>query len=337
MRRIIWRLRQRGEDGVAGVLVVLIMLVLIGAGAMAVDVGQIYSERAQLQNAADAGALAVADSCSKGTCVVGLAAPLADANSLDGKSEVITPVDLSVAGQVTVRTKTRNGAGTSSTLSKLFASALSSAPAATVGATATAIWQKTPPSGAFPLVFDQCQVGSTYAPLGTTVLIKEHGKSPCVGSPSGHHIPGGFGWLDPDPILPCNANTDSNGWVGSNPGNSKTPSDCTSLLDAWRATIDNSMKQYAIGYFPLFDDGAGNGANGSFHIVGYAKVEIHGWSFVQDDDGLTGSKADPACVALFKKGSDRGICGQFLKFIPWSDRASVDGPLFQQTVVKLIK
>ena len=39
------------------------MLVLIGAGAMAVDVGQIYAERAQLQNAADAGAMAVAKQC----------------------------------------------------------------------------------------------------------------------------------------------------------------------------------------------------------------------------------------------------------------------------------
>ncbi len=57
------------ERGAAGVLVAVMMLVLIGAGAMAVDVGQIYAERAQLQNAADAGALAVAQSCRKaGAC-----------------------------------------------------------------------------------------------------------------------------------------------------------------------------------------------------------------------------------------------------------------------------
>lgn len=333
MRGLIVRRGHKREGGAAGVLVVLLMFVLIGVGAVAVDVGQIYSERAQLQNAADAGALAVARSCTSGSCSVALAAPLANGNSLDGKSDVL-PVDLTVPGQVTVTAVTKNGTDNGPALSKLFASALN-APPARVGARATAVWHKTPPPGAFPLIFDQCQVKSAYAPLGTTVLIKEHGKSPCVGSPSGHHIPGGFGWLDSTGM--CSADTDNNGWVGSNPGNSKTPEDCLSVLDSWRAAIDHSKKQYVIGYFPLFDDGDKGGANGRFHVVGYAKVEIHGWSFVKDDDGLSSSKADPACDALFKKGSDRGICGQFLQFIPWSDRASVGGPLFQQTVVKLIK
>jgi hypothetical protein len=316
------------------------LLVLIGAGALAVDTGQIYAERAQLQNAADSSALAVADSCAKGSCKTALsgasslAARIADANSNDNASTVKS-IDTSVAFQVTVATSTKDGKSGAGFLSKLFASALTNAPPATVGATATATWQKTPPPGAFPLIFDQCQVKSTYAPLGTTVLIKEHGKSPCVGSPSGHHIPGGFGWLDSTGA--CSADTDAGGWVGSDPGNSKTPDDCLPVLNSWRAAIDHSKKQYAIGYFPLFDDGDKGGKNGRFHVVGYAKVEIHGWSFVKDEDGLAIGKADPACDVLFKKGSDRGICGQFLQFIPWSDRASAGGPLFQQTVVKLIK
>ena len=53
------------EQGAAGVLVAVMMLVLIGVGAIAVDVGQIYAERAELQNAADAGALAGAQICSE--------------------------------------------------------------------------------------------------------------------------------------------------------------------------------------------------------------------------------------------------------------------------------
>ncbi|MET3719024.1 pilus assembly protein TadG-related protein [Arthrobacter sp. UYEF21] len=317
-------------------LVVLMMLVLIGVGAIAVDVGQIYSERAQLQNAADAGALAVADSCAKGSCAVALAAPLANQNSLDGKSDLGGPVDLSIPGQVTVKTKTKNGTDGGPTLPKLFSNALGSA-AATVGASATALWQVTPPPGAFPLIFDKCQVGASYAPAGKTVLINEHGMSPCVGSPSGHHIPGGFGWLDPDTTLPCNAKADSNAWVGSNPGNSKLPSSCMPTLNAWRAATDNSKNQYAIGYFPVFDDGDGGGAHGRFHIVGFSKIEVHGWSFVPDKDGLSSPRADPICVGLFNPSNNRGICGKVLEFIPWSDRASVGGPLFQQTVVKLIK
>mgnify|MGYP000270931496 CR=1 FL=1 len=67
------RLSQRSdrERGAVGVLVAVMMLVLIGAGAMAVDVGQIYAERAQLQNVADAGAMAAAQRCHKaGGCTV---------------------------------------------------------------------------------------------------------------------------------------------------------------------------------------------------------------------------------------------------------------------------
>ena len=42
--------------------------VLLGLGAMVIDVGQLYQERAELQNGADAAALAVAKSCALGTC-----------------------------------------------------------------------------------------------------------------------------------------------------------------------------------------------------------------------------------------------------------------------------
>ena len=71
--------RPDAERGAAGVLVAVMMLVLIGAGALAVDVGQIYSERAQLQNGADAGALGVAQACHKAGCTQAEAEAFADA------------------------------------------------------------------------------------------------------------------------------------------------------------------------------------------------------------------------------------------------------------------
>src|SRR6266704_3179830 len=56
------RLLGRDDRGAVGVLVAILMGggVLLGMGAVVVDVGQLYSERAQLQNGADAGARAVA-------------------------------------------------------------------------------------------------------------------------------------------------------------------------------------------------------------------------------------------------------------------------------------
>jgi hypothetical protein len=219
-------------------------------------------------------------------------------------------------------------------LSKLFANALDT-PAVSVGATATAVWETTPAPGAFPLVFDQCQIGTAFAPVGTTVLLKEHGKSPCVGSPSGHHIPGGFGWLDESGS--CDAAVDSDGWVGSNTGTSKTPPSCAPILDAWRSAIDHSKKQYPTAYLPIFDDGDKGGSHGRFHLIGFAEVELHGWSFVKDADGLSSPRSDPACEAFFKKGTDRGICGQFQRFIPWADRFLDPGPYFENSIVRLIQ
>jgi Flp pilus assembly protein TadG len=61
------RLLGRDERGAVAVIVALLLgTVLLGLGAVVIDVGQLYQERAELQNGADAGALAVAKSCATG-------------------------------------------------------------------------------------------------------------------------------------------------------------------------------------------------------------------------------------------------------------------------------
>ena len=62
--RPLLRLLRRDERGAVGVLVAVLLAggVLLGLGAMVIDVGQLYQERAQLQNGADAAAVAVAKS-----------------------------------------------------------------------------------------------------------------------------------------------------------------------------------------------------------------------------------------------------------------------------------
>src|SRR5687768_10307434 len=160
MRRLRKFPSQRDNDrGAAGVLVAVMMLVLIGAGALAVDVGQIYAERAQLQNAADSGALAVVEACYESPCsqddAETIAESLANANSNDGESSVAEVDMTTVANHVTVRTTTQSGSN--SFLTKMFASALD-APAVTVGAHATATFLY-PPTGVsvLPLVFAMCE------------------------------------------------------------------------------------------------------------------------------------------------------------------------------------
>jgi hypothetical protein len=51
---------QRSESGQVFIILILVMVVLMGFMALAIDVGMLYSERRRAQNAADAGALAAA-------------------------------------------------------------------------------------------------------------------------------------------------------------------------------------------------------------------------------------------------------------------------------------
>jgi Flp pilus assembly protein TadG len=83
LARPLMRLLRRDERGAVGVLVALLIGggVLTGMGAMVIDVGQLYQERAELQNGADAAALAVAKSCVTSTCSSSIAAQYANENA----------------------------------------------------------------------------------------------------------------------------------------------------------------------------------------------------------------------------------------------------------------
>jgi len=299
MRGLTWTRNESGESrerGAAGVLVAVMMLVLIGAGAVAVDVGQIYSERAQLQNGADAGALAVAHSCEAGSCAPSLAGPLANSNSNDGASTA--SVDMTVEGQVTVTTTTKNGS--SSFLTKMFASALNTAPVS-VGAKATAAWGY-PGSGdsTLPITFAPCQFDIN----GTVHTILTHGSETCVSdSPSGQVIPGGFAWINPDSglckatILPDDPSTAGlvDPYAKTDTGLSM-PNECKTVI----AGLLNSVV-----LFPVFSSAVGTGNNAKYYIKGYAAFLLLGYSF----PGASGG--DQTGLG----GSDRGIRGKFVSWV----------------------
>ena len=89
------RLRAARDDRGAVTVLLCVMLgggVLLGSGALAIDVGQLYAEREQLQSGADAAAMAVAQDCVRNpsTCGAQTAAAVtyADGNAKDGVSAV---------------------------------------------------------------------------------------------------------------------------------------------------------------------------------------------------------------------------------------------------------
>lgn len=90
------------ERGAVAVFVGILLVVLLGMSALVIDVGNMYWERRQLQNGADAAALALAAKCADGTIVDcanatisflgNEAEPYADGNADDGESGVPTPM-----------------------------------------------------------------------------------------------------------------------------------------------------------------------------------------------------------------------------------------------------
>lgn len=303
------------ERGAAGVMVAVMMVVLIGAGALAVDTGQIYAERAQLQNAADAGALAGVDICSvAGGCTQAdanaVAEALADSNSNDNKTTVQS-VDLSVAGEVTVTTSTKNGTTGAGFLSKMFASALN-APPVTVGATATAKWLY-PTKGVtvLPITFAPCEFKEDGLPHKILTQGGGSGAQDCNGlNPSNQIIPGGFAWLNPDGSTGCNVTAEVGEWSETSAG-AAVPNGCIDIFNPSlnpslaNSTVALPVYKYTCDGMPAAQFGTCNGSSVQYFIEKWAGFKIQAWN-------LSGqAKYDPTNVF---GGSEKGLYGTFVGY-----------------------
>jgi Flp pilus assembly protein TadG len=215
--------RARDDRGAVAVIVALMMTVLLGFVAIAVDTGALYFERQQLQNGADAAALAVA--CHRGTAAqdTALATSMAGLNANDGKAAAtVTPLS---GGQVRIDTSTLNTDGTTA-LPLTFAPVLGIS-SSTVRASATAACGY--PSGGtamLPVIFSYCSFAAQTGgglPSSTQPRTIEFSKgadpsTSCTGH-SGNPVPGGFNWLKPD--ANCSVTTAIGTPALSSPG--KTP------------------------------------------------------------------------------------------------------------------
>lgn len=86
------------EDGAVAVVVAVLLVVFFAIAALVIEIGQLYWERAQLQNGADAAALALAAECAEGDIIDcataapvdlgGVAQPYADDNAYDQASAI---------------------------------------------------------------------------------------------------------------------------------------------------------------------------------------------------------------------------------------------------------
>ncbi|WP_394554298.1 pilus assembly protein TadG-related protein [Agromyces sp. MMS24-JH15] len=182
-----WMTRRLADErGASAVLVGILLLVLVGFGALAVDVGAMYSERAQLQNAADAGALAAAEYCgahngcaatADKSAATAAALAVTGGNMVDGENTTAAPTYTAD----TVRVVTSTPA-----MAHPLAAALGLA-SSDVGAAAKAKWTASAvAAGTVPFAISECATTP-----GAVEFVEIRKDKSCAGM-----IPGGFGWLE---------------------------------------------------------------------------------------------------------------------------------------------
>jgi Flp pilus assembly protein TadG len=313
----LFRGRLSDERGATAVVFALILIPVLGFAALAVDIGSLYAERARLQVAADAAAIAVAQDCSRGNCGDMLATARAMVVANDGDASAAQPVLNSAPLSVTVSGRTP--------VKHWFAPVIGH-DATAVSASATVGWGA-PSQGTavMPLTFSWCEFAQQTGgglPSGSTArtiyFTKTSNTTGCTG-PSHNIVPGGFAYLNTDPGK-CSASTGLGGQWMSSTGNS-VPSACsTADLSKW-------VGQTVL--LPIFDQSGDTGSNAWYRVYGYAAFKVTGYSL-----GGQFTTTPKPC-----SGNDRCLSGYFTRFVELSDawNYSPDAPQLGASILRLIR
>jgi hypothetical protein len=355
--------RLRHDDRGAVTALVALLLgggLLLGCGALVIDVGRLYTERAELQNASDAAALALAQACAGGTgCTGSTALNYANANSGDGASTVDLVCGVDATGLldvcpdddgqdagclgerpvgakfVEVRTSTRQADG-STLLPATFGQILlgSAYEGRGVAACARVAWGGPSATYGFGVTISLCEWntatagGTSFAPASGEVapgferVLKLHTTSgtTCSGNPAGWILPGGFGWLA-DATGDCQAYVDLNGVYRVDTGVSAS-SACQEELAAARTDKTTLL-------VPVYDGAGGTGHEGYFHLKGFASFVVTGYHLpsLKIASQLT-SKA-------YCKGDEKCLYGYFTTALLPAD-VVLGGPEMGVTAVRML-
>lgn len=287
----------RADGGAIAPLLPFLVLLLIILAAMVINVGLLYVERRELQNGADAAALAIATECAKVgpecTETSDLGLQYAGLNAADGESNV-DEIDI-VANSVKVTTSTSHGG------SPFVPAALAEflgASNKTVHADATAKWGAVAAARTLPLTFctkEYADFVAAHPPVapgtpGAAVLelavkpgagpgkgpVKD--ASPCDKNSSGLNAPGAFGWL-PDETRDANCEAllkvGDTFLIGDSDPGASPPNDaaCKALFDS--DPTKNLYHQTVL--IPIYDEVSGTGSSVEYGITKFAAFYVTGW------------------------------------------------------------
>ncbi len=315
------------ERGMTAVFVAICATVLFGFAALVIDVGALFQERRELQNGADAAALALAQDCAKGLCtnLNSKAVTYAGLNAEDGASRATA----SLVGGNSVKVITRtndvgsNTDGDANTVDFAFAPVIGGGDGSEVTATATASWAAPSGGTTLALTFSLCEwkaltTGGIFSTTpkviffhDTTAQFAGGGATDCPVAPAGQdtdgdsRLNGGFGWLATVSST-CMASVNSGGWVGASTG-VPAPNSCEpeQLLN----------KEVTI---PVFDDVIDKNETGwanqcsftrCYHVYGLATIRITG--FQLGGNGNKWTQNPPSTCGPNR----RCIAGYFVKFV----------------------
>ena len=279
--------RPPDDRGAVLVIVAVIMVALLGIGALVIDLGALYVERRELQNGADAAALAIAQDCAGGDCGAAFATAeqFADLNAKDGLSTVdfvcgvgpglqacTEPPPPGVEGalgwvRVTTSTETPDG----DQVDFVLAPVMSTLTGSTVHADAVAAWGPLGGLQTIPLAISECEYlaffGDDAPTTGVTFTVYFHtndGARSCDHGPSGADAPGGFGWLEQ--TGDCEA-TVSSGSVPGDPGNDLGGCDPATWLGAEKLILP---------VFSTLTEGL-QGRSVEYDVVGFVSFTLKGY------------------------------------------------------------
>ena len=316
------------EDGAVLIFVALILVVVIGFGSIAVDAGALYQEHRELQNGADAAALSLAQSCSKGNtiaaCTVGFAdvdahaEVMADPNAEDDTMDATVDMSQWAQNKVTVTTSTIDGSNAPGQLTMQFAKIFGIDTAATTARTRVK-WGSPAMGGigTLPLVISACEFerfggvggGTATAPWttaqnGPLQVLNFHsgGAAQDCAAQAGqdtdgdNRLPGGFGWIDTTGN--CSSLINANGTAPADVGAAPDQNDCSPTY------VQNNIYQKVI-YVPVFTDLNGlSGNNGAYTLSYYAAFYVAAYNF-------GGQYKQPAGYQCPAGGSARCLSGWF--------------------------
>lgn len=311
--------RHDGERGAVSVIVAVTFAVLLGFGAMAVDVSMMFAERTQLQNGADAAALAIAQTCAKYPNNAGcsntssLAASLANSNANDKLSNVKSIALNTTSHTVTVTVGSQEASHAPNQVSLFFAR-IFGINATEVNASSTVKWG-TPSKGPviLPLAIAQCKLNLQPGASFATEQTISTDFSGCAG------VSGGFSWIRKGTTcgmtVTAGQANDPGIWFSSNTGASP-PTACTD------ADISQLNDQTVL--LPLYDVATGDGAGGMYYVKGFAAFHVTGYHFANYNWTTGGSVAN------------KSIRGYFVKFVSLSEAFELgSAPDYGTSVVRL--